>query len=104
MKQVYAAPDLITAQMFKDYLQMFNVDCIIKGDMLIGAIGEIPADTYPTVWVCDESDFDRARNLVKQFEENQGQVYDNVWKCEDCDELIDAQFTQCWKCGKERSL
>jgi len=104
MKQVYSAPDLIVAQMLKDYLLTFQIECIVKGDMLIGAVGEIPADTYPTVWVLDDADYDKAKALVEKYENNQSedQVFNNVWKCEDCDELIDAQFTQCWNCGKER--
>jgi len=104
MKQVYIAEDNISAQMVKDYLASRHIDSIIKGEMLIGAIGELPANSFPTVWVTDENDYDKAVDFIKSYEAGfvDEQVFDNVWKCGNCDELIDAQFTQCWKCGQER--
>jgi len=104
MKQVYEASDLVNAQMLKDYLVSFGIEAIVKGELLVGAIGEIPADSYPTVWIVNENDLEKAKLRIKNFESQapDDQMYNSVWKCMDCDELIDAQFTQCWKCGSER--
>lgn len=101
MKQVYSAQDLIEAQFLKDFISENKIDVIIKGDILMGAIGEIPADTTPSIWVLDESDYDRAKELVAAFRERNS-VNNSVWKCPDCDELIEPQFSQCWNCGKVR--
>jgi len=104
MKQVYSAQSLMDAQFLKDFISENEIEVMIKGDMLLGAIGEIPADTTPSVWVLDDADFDRARALVKVFEDREGAVAANasVWKCLECDELIEPQFSQCWNCGKTR--
>ncbi len=104
MKRVYIASDLVGAQMRKDYLMSFGIDAFVQGDLLIGAIGEIAADSYPSVWILNDDDFGRAKERIKNFETQQpdDQVYSNVWKCIECDELIDAQFTQCWQCGSDR--
>ena len=104
MKQVYIAQDNITAHLVKDYLASCYIESIIKGELLLGAVGEIPANSFPTVWVIDDDDYDKALELVKSFEAGftENQLFDNVWKCDNCDELIEAQFTQCWKCGRER--
>jgi hypothetical protein len=104
MKQVYIAPDIVGAQMMKDYLVSFGIESFVQGDLLIGAIGEIPTNSYPTVWVLNDADIERAEERVRNFESQQqdDQVYSNVWKCIACDELIEAQFTHCWNCGRER--
>ena len=104
MKLVYTAQDSVSAQLIKDYLAESAIDSIVKGELLIGAVGELPASSFPTVWVVDDNDFESASELVKSYERGfkDQQLYNNVWKCEFCDELIEAQFTQCWKCGYER--
>ena len=101
---MYIARDNFTAQLVKDYLASCYIESIIKGELLIGAVGEIPANTFPTVWILEDDDYDKALELVKSFEAGfaENQLFDNVWKCESCNELIEAQFTQCWKCGNER--
>ena len=104
MKQVYTAFDVVSAQMMKDYLVSFGIESIVQGDLLIGAVGEIPANSYPTVWVLNDDDVEKAEERVKNYEASRpdDQIHNNVWKCLDCDELIEAQFTRCWQCGKDR--
>jgi len=103
MKQVYLAKDLVEAQMLKDFLSDQKIEVIVKGEFLMGAVGEIPADTSPSVWVVDEKYFDQARELVQLFgNQSIEPVSDSVWKCLQCDELIEPQFSECWKCGKTR--
>lgn len=104
MKQVYTASDLVSAQMVKDYLESFGIESYVQGDLLIGAIGEIPANSYPTVWIMHDEDYERAEERVKNYEAQRpdDQIYDSVWKCLKCNELIEAQFTCCWNCGAER--
>jgi len=104
MKQVYSAADVVSAQMLKDYLVAYGIEAFVQGDLLGGAVGELPASNLITVWVLNDEDFERAEARVKNFESSRvdDQVHNSVWKCIDCDELIDAQFTHCWKCNAER--
>jgi len=104
MKRVYTGSDLVSAQMMKDYLVSFGIEAFVQGDLLIGAIGEIPANSYPSVWITNDDDFERAEERIKNYETQRpdDQIYSNVWKCLKCNELIEAQFTCCWKCGAER--
>ena len=105
MKQVYLASDFLSVQLVKDYLESSGIECMIKGELLIGAIGELPANSYPSIWVIDDENYAEAKLLVEKYEkgERDDRPDRGVWKCIGCDELIDAQFTQCWKCGKERT-
>ncbi len=104
MKQVYSAQDLIEAQFLKDFMLENRIEVIIKGEILLGAIGEIPANTSPTIWVLNDDEYDRACELVGVFESGDKTLSSeaSVWKCLDCDELIEPQFSQCWSCGKTR--
>lgn len=105
MKQIYSAANMLDAQLLKDFLLDRGIEVIIKGELLMGAIGEIPADTTPSVWVMDDSDYEAAKSLVSAFEDPDKIISPEktVWKCLDCDELIEPQFSQCWKCGKPRT-
>jgi len=104
MKHVYTAFNLIDAQMIKDHLVSAGFDAIIKGEYLMGAVGELPANTSPTVWVLDDEDCDRAKALIKSYQQNrpEDQIHQSVWLCPQCEETIDPQFTQCWNCGESR--
>jgi len=105
VKQIYSARDLLDAQLLNDFISDHKIEVLIKGGLLIGAIGEIPADTTPSIWVLDDDDYDRAKELVAVFEarDNIVPAEMGVWKCLDCDELIEPQFSQCWHCGKSRA-
>ena len=105
MKQVYIAADIADAQMCKDYLEACSIAVIIKGEFLSGAAGELPVNAYPTLWVVDERDYDLALSKVKIYESRdpRDQIFQSSWTCEGCGEHIEAQFTQCWHCGHQRS-
>lgn len=103
MKQVYIASDMMDAEFFKDYLLNLRIPAVVKGAMLTGIIGEIPANTYPTVWVEDERDYTLARKSVAQYEKK---IIENMtgepWTCRQCGEKLGPQFLQCWSCGKDK--
>ena len=104
MKQIYAAASMADAQMCKDYLEAIGIPVIMKGEFLSGAAGELPANTYPTLWVVDDRDVELARKKVRMYESSNpvDQIHQSPWHCSRCGESIDAQFTQCWQCGNER--
>lgn len=104
MKEVYCAADIVDAQMIKDYLEAAGIEAVVQGGLLTGIIGEIPVNTYPTVWVVEDDDYERARRLVDDYQhpEPAGQLYQEGWTCPECGQRLDAQFTQCWNCGTQR--
>ena len=101
MKQVYIASDMIDAELFKDYLLSKAIPAEVKGAMLIGIIGEIPANTYPTVWVEEDRDFDLARRYVAEYENRVNDITQKKnWMCANCGEENEPQFQLCWSCGQ----
>jgi len=105
VKQVYVASDVVNARIIYDMLNSAGIEACIKGESLTGGAGDLPVNLFPTIWVVDDRDEDKAISLVEDFESSRpaDQMFDNVWVCPGCTEIIEAQFTQCWSCGYHRS-
>lgn len=100
MREVYQASDPVNAEIVKDYLQGYGIESHVRGATLWGGRGELPADCYPSVWVSQPADFERARLLILQFEA--GHTRATAWQCANCGERLSGLFTACWNCGGER--
>jgi len=100
MKRLYQARDTMEANLVMDYLGERFIRATIFGEFLIGGAGELSALQFPEVWVEDD-DIPRARVLLNEFLEQPTDK--GVWRCPQCDELIEGQFDLCWKCGTHRS-
>ncbi|MEW8507450.1 MAG: DUF2007 domain-containing protein [Candidatus Thiodiazotropha sp.] len=98
MQELYQAADRVEAQMLKDYLDREGIETVIVGDYLSGAVGELPADIFPTLWVIEENDLERAKRLTERFF-NRSTASGAAWRCDVCGERIEAGFEICWNCG-----
>jgi hypothetical protein len=102
MHRLYQAGDRIEAQFLSDLLDSHGIDNTILGDYLSGAIGELPANIYPSVWLIDDADQARAEALLAVFLAEQRREVGASWVCRGCGELIDGSFDLCWHCGGGR--
>ncbi|MES9942742.1 MAG: DUF2007 domain-containing protein [Candidatus Thiodiazotropha sp. 6PLUC2] len=98
MIELYQAQDRVEAQMLKDFLSQQGVEVVIFNDLLSGAAGGVPANIYPTLWLLENQDFEKAKQLAEQFF-SQSLSSQEPWHCEICGERIDAGFEVCWNCG-----
>ena len=100
MKPLYEARDRIEAQLLKDYLAARHIQTLIQGENLSGAAGELPALQFPVIWVLEDRDYDRGRELIHEcLAEQPGGV---GWRCRQCGEWSEGQFQACWNCGTAR--
>jgi hypothetical protein len=103
MQRLYLARDRIEAQFLSDFLDRHLIETVILGDYLAGAAGQLPADIFPAVWVLEEEDLERARELLARFlSESRGEPAGAPWTCEICGETVDGGFGLCWSCGHPR--
>ncbi len=106
MKQVYIADDPADAHLVAGILDQFGISCEIRGEDLWSARGQLPltADTLPIVWIADDGKYEQAIELVRQFENGTltAGKGDSPWTCPNCGKEVEAQFTNCWKCGANR--
>jgi len=98
MKTVYNAQTIIDAQLILDHLKSRQLDVMMTGYQLTGGIGELPANISPSVVVLNDEDYLLARSLVESFTKTlQGDQ--KQWRCDQCGELQEGNFNQCWHCG-----
>lgn len=107
MKKVYIAKNPADAHLLKGLLEGENIEAKVRGEFLYGVRGEVPItpDTCPSVWVMDDSDYDKALELVSTFREGESPnpIEVEAWRCS-CGEENESQFTECWSCGKARPI
>jgi hypothetical protein len=105
MQRIYGARDSIEAEFVKGLLDAEDIRAVVQGSALEGARGDIPftAASLPSVWV-NEADVPRAIQIVDEFRRGGPAAAHPTapWKCLRCGEVMEGQFTSCWKCGAER--
>ena len=98
MIEVATAGNIVEAQLLADELRSGGIDVFVSGGYLTGAIGEIPADTVLRLYINSERHLARAREMVAAFEAARLDNPPRRW-CKHCEEWLDGQFGQCWRCG-----
>jgi len=100
MKKVYTSPDRLMVFHFKNVLESYNINCIIKNEFLAGAAGELPPhECWPELWIKNDKKYDRALSVLKK---NWVVNEISTWTCTRCGEKLEDQFTACWQCSESR--
>lgn len=100
MRRVYTAENVFEAYIVRDRLIEQRIDAVVHGEMLAGAIGELPPDSRPSVWIREDELYDRARALIAEFEREVPAGPE--WRCSRCGEENEAEFGVCWNCSVSR--
>lgn len=86
----------------KNVLVNEGFDCFTKNDYLTGAIGELPLnECWLEIWITEDSQYDKAKEIIKNAFTTKTSTRPR-WRCSDCGEEHEPQFTECWNCGKNR--
>ena len=102
MRKVYCSHDSVIVGHARQVLENHAIRCIVRNDFLLGGAGELPVnETWPELWVVDDGDFDRARDLIDAILEKT-EASAAPWRCTSCGERMEGQFTDCWACGTPR--
>jgi len=99
MRIVYTNENSLIVNNLKNVLEQENIEVQLKNEFVRSALGEVAAqNTWLELWVVNDSDFERARELVDQItEESSG----SEWLCKHCHEENDPSFEICWNCQNE---
>ena len=104
MKPLHNARHATEAHLIRGYLESQGVKAIVRGEFLAGGVGELPADLCK-VWVVDDRELARADDLLRQFLQGEAartHAHEG-WRCAQCNEDLEGQFTACWNCGAVRT-
>lgn len=102
MRRVYSSFDLVAVHHARNVLESEGIGAVVRNEILSSAAGELPpADCQIELWVLSDADAPRAEALLRF--DGEGLAGGGApWRCEACGESCEAQFTQCWQCGRHR--
>ncbi len=96
MKRLTQAPNAAIATLWADTLREAGIDASVERQFLGAAAGFLPpSECLPELWLRDDAQFDRAKELLDALQ-NLPQQH---WHCS-CGEFVEGGFEQCWRCGK----
>ena len=99
MKRIFSSFNRIAVHHARNLLEAEGIEAEVRREMLSSAMGELPpAECEAELWVLRAEDVARAEAVLRR-----PPVRGPDWKCSGCAETSGAQFTQCWKCGANRS-
>ena len=100
LKRIYSSFNLAAVHHARNLLETEGIRAVVKNEFLSSAMGDLPpAECQAEVWVLSDKDFQAAETILKNaFSLKSGAP----WKCRNCGEAGEAQFTQCWRCGTYR--
>lgn len=100
MIRCYRAANLLEAHMLRDLLEQAGIKTHVFNENAQGGVGEIPfTHTYPELWLEDEHQLDRARQIIMDFESPATETSSR--QCGHCGELNPGGFQLCWNCGHD---
>lgn len=106
MTKVFVAQHPAEAHLVAGLLASGGIEAEVRGEALFSARGEVPVTpaTLPSVWVLDDARAGEALQIieVQAAERAAGAVAGQPWKCENCGETVEPQFTACWNCNTEK--
>lgn len=95
---MYISPNLPLIYHLKNILEQQEIACVLMNVYSQGGAGELPPDqVWPQLWILDDDQLESARLLIQA--QLRPVPHGNAWSCNQCGELIEAQFTDCWQCG-----
>ena len=103
MKQVHVAKHAPEAHLVKGFLESQGIEAVVRGEYLTSGWGELPVDLC-SVWITDDAQYERANELLIAFLSGAfaRKFGAENWRCPQCGEQLEGQFTACWKCGAAR--
>lgn len=99
MKKIYSAASLPDAHLIRNLLREAGIEAHVLNENAQGGVGQLPVmDAYPQIWIADERDLPRAREMIEAFE--QMPSVRSSLRCERCTEQNPSTFQVCWNCGE----
>src|SRR5512145_1321519 len=98
MKRLCRAVSLPDAHILREVLEQSGIEAHVFNENAQSGAGQLPVtEAMPEIWVADERDLARAREVVREFE-SAPRVTGSV-ACGHCGEDNPANFQVCWNCG-----
>ncbi len=98
MKMVFTSQDSLLINHMKNLLDNDRIACFLKNQFLTSGAGEIPpVEVWPELWIEEDADYDAAVKTIATTPKA-----GSSWRCLQCGEWSEGQFSQCWNCSTDR--
>lgn len=106
MQKVFVAQHHPEAYLVVELLRSNGIESEVRGDTLFATIGggAVIPGAAPEVWVQNPLDVAQAADLVRRYSKGEAlpETSGPTWQCPNCAETLEAQFSECWKCGSTK--
>ena len=108
MKVFYASLKAHEIHHLKNLLESAGIRCGLRNERLSTLAGEVPfTECAMQIWLENESDRGLADSILREMTGRGASApgisgTSRTWNCAGCGEHLEAQFTACWNCGRER--
>src|SRR5664279_2882339 len=103
MLKVFTAQHQAEAHLVEDLLRSNGIEAHVMGDSLLNtAPGPLAfPGTAPEVWILNSDQAEPAFELIRDFSSGKPlpEEAGPSWHCPTCSEILESQFSECWKCG-----
>jgi hypothetical protein len=102
--KVFVAQHPTEAHFLKGLLESNGIRSEVRGEALFGVRGEIPfTEAFPEIWVLNDDQVGEALNVLRNRSRESDEVDElQLWRCSNCGETLESQFTACWSCNTDR--
>ncbi len=98
MKKLYTHENRMILYNVRNLLHEQGIETLVINEFAGGGVGDLAAfETWPELWIEDESRFAEADAIVQGIMRRNDESH---WFCRGCQEKNDASFQLCWKCGR----
>ena len=98
MKKLFTHENRMIVFNLKNVLQGEGIETVVVNEFAAGGVGDLATfDTWPELWLEDESKLEQAQAIIQDILSS---TETDDWFCRACQELNDASFQFCWKCGQ----
>lgn len=102
LKTLFSSLNLVEIHHLKNLLQSGGIACRIRNEDLHRLAGEVPFTECSLQLIVErEQDYAEAETILREFLRPPRRAAES-WRCRNCGETIEGQFTACWKCGTSR--
>ena len=97
MKKVYTHENRMIVFNMKNVLQEAGIETVVVNEFAAGGAGDLATfDTWPELWVEDETRLAQAQAIVQEILSDD---MNDARFCPKCGENNEAAFRICWNCG-----
>lgn len=98
---IYTHENQFLVRNVQNILKEAGIDSVLKNQFSSGGVGELsPIDSWPELWLTEDDQFARAKDLVANAYNEQAQT---DWCCPQCGETNGGAFEICWNCSEPKT-